>query len=147
MSEGMAQQVMLIVKTATYKLLETRTPKCYVSELYNYVLTGYNPDSKFTESRAEILGQLKDEIKQIITNGLKDNDAEITEERIEQSAFGFTNQFMNIYLNENQTFPIQQWEGATPIVDDSCVVIVGTYDVDVIEWLRKIGYNVLLRSH
>ena len=145
----MAQQVMLIVKTATYKLLETRTPKCYVSELYNYVLTGYNPDSKFTEGRSEMLSQLSDVIKQILVDSLKGNkDAEeITEEKIEQSAIGFTNQFMNIYLNENKTFPIQQWDGATPIVEDGCVVVNEDFDVDVIDWLRKIGYNVLLRKY
>ncbi len=148
MSENMAKQVTLIVKTATYKLLETRTPKCYVSEMYNYVLTGYNPESKFTESRSELLAQLSEVIRQIIVDSLKDNEDEnITEEKIEQSAIGFTNQFMNIYLNENKTFPIQQWEGATPVVEDGCVVVNEDFYVEVIEWLRRIGYNILLRKY
>lgn len=148
MNDSVIQQATMLVKGATYKLIEdlSKTKKCYVSDLYNYILTGYNPDERFTNTRTELLTQLCSIVKQIITDGLPE-DSDITEEKIEQSAVGFTNQFINIYLNEKVTFPIHQWEGATPVIEDGCILIHESYDTDMIEWLRKVGYNVLLKKY
>lgn len=150
MEDSVLQQATNLVKIAVYKLVSelSTIQKCYVSDFYNYILTGHNPDEMFMDSRTCLLERLCSIIKRIITDGLNDaSDREkITEEKIEQSAFGFTNQFLSIYLNEN-TFHIHRWEGATPLVEDSCVIIYEKYDTDVVNWLRTIGYNILLKKY
>lgn len=113
-----------------------------IDELFNYLLTGYNPDNKFTKTRLEISDLSVELNKRQIE--LHSNEEKPTEEQVTQLATRITQQLTSTLLSEGRS--VTHWEGASPIVEQSGIIVTGTnYNRESILWLHDtVGYAVIL---
>ena len=110
-------------------------------ELFNYLLTGYNPEEKFTRTRVNLL----EELTEINKHQLRELKTEqLDEEKIEAFAKRITQSCTSALLSDGIDIP--QFEGATPIVEEACLMVTGTkYNPEAVIWLHKVvGYGILL---
>lgn len=115
---------------------------CSIDELFNFLLTGYDPETKFSKTRLEILDvSMKINKRQV---ELHAKDEQITDEQVEQLAARVTQQLTSTLLSEGRN--VNQWEGATPIAEHACLFVTGnTFNVENVIWLHNtVGYAVLL---
>jgi len=125
----------------TYALLSVDL-NVSIDELFNYLLTGYNPEEKFTQSRLDILDiAMKLTSRQI---ELHARDEDLNDEQITQLSARVTQQLTSTLLSEGRN--VTHWEGASPIAEGACLFATGKlFGVETIMWLHDtVGYAVLL---
>lgn len=113
-----------------------------VDELYNFLLTGYDPSTKFTKTRLEILETSSQLTKRRFE--LDPSEEKPTDEQIDAICSKISSQLTSVLLAEGKD--VVRWDGATPIVENAGLFVNGTsYDIDTIVWLhRVVKYAVLL---
>ena len=150
MTDSGEQQVLAIIKDAMNKLAlksSTHDTRLYVCELYNFILTGYNPDDKFStddDSRMQLLTALSEIIKDTLTQIIPVEEQK--EEVIEKALQRVVGSVLGVYISEGVTTPVHQWDGATIVTKNSVLIVSGNvYDEPTVSWLHKtVGYTVLL---
>jgi len=125
----------------TYALLSVELG-VEVDELFNFLLTGHDPETKFTKTRLDVLDlSLQLTRKQI---DLHTKDEKLTDEQVNELSARVTQQLTSTLLSEARR--VIQWEGATPIAEQACLFVTGkNFDPEIIIWLHNVvNYAVLL---
>jgi hypothetical protein len=129
----------LVKNTYTLLSVELNTT---VDELFNYLLTGHDPETKFTKSRLDVLDlSLQLNARQI---ELHAKDEQLTSEQINELAARVTQQLTSILLSEGRN--VVNWEGASTIAKHACLFVAGDkYNRETVLWLHDVvKYAVLL---